>query len=271
MGNCLNCGKEVKGKFCDTSCQNQYNSKLKRQKYDENPDLCKNCGKPLSWLQHKARNKFCSSSCSATFTNIQRGPHSPEWNQNIQKGARNYHTQHPELRKTYTCVVCGEQYYFEKGVTTKSCCSKDCSLYLKTHRKEFLSAEALQALSEAGRKSVCVQGDARRSKNEMEFFELCKKHFQNVTANDPIFKGWDADVIVHDYKIAVLWNGVWHYKDIYKGTSLEQIQNRDRIKEKEIVNKGYIPYIITDMGKANKKFVEQEFDKFLKFVHNLQK
>lgn len=124
-------------------------------------------------------------------------------------------------------------------------------------------------MSIAGRKSVSIQGDARRSKNEIEFYKLCKAKFVNVDSNEPIFNGWDADIIIHDYKVAVLWNGPWHYKEIYKNTSLAQIQNRDRIKVSEIKKMGYIPYIIKDMGKTNIDFVKQEFLKFLEFINNV--
>ena len=87
-----------------------------------------------------------------------------------------------------------------------------------------------------------------------------------MKTNERLFNGWDADVIIEDVKVAVLWNGVWHYEKITKKHSVEQVQNRDRLKIKEIKNCGYIPYIIKDMGKANKRFVEQEFKKFLKLL-----
>ena len=50
------------------------------------------------------------------------------------------------------------------------------------------------------------------------------------------------------------------------GTSLNQIQNRDSIKIKEIVNSGYIPYIIKDMGKYKKDFVQENFNEFIKYL-----
>jgi hypothetical protein len=60
-----------------------------------------------------------------------------------------------------------------------------------------------------------------------------------------------------------LWNGIWHYKQISKTQSLIQVQSRDKIKTSIIERMGYIPYVIKDMGKHNKKFVEQEFEIFL--------
>lgn len=290
MNTCLNCGKEVRGKFCNTSCQNQYNSKLKRQKYDETPDLCKSCGKPLSWQQHRERNKFCSSSCATTFTNLQRGSHSEETKNKISKTLKNTYKNKKVLivsneiskevlkrikqtnsnrliKKEYTCKVCNKKYFYTKGENTTSFCSNECSFYYKTHRNEFLTEEALKRISEGGRKSVVSQGDSKRSKNEIYFYELCNNMFDNVLNNKPFFNGWDADIIIEDYKIAVLWNGPWHYKKIKEKHSVEQVQNRDKIKILEIQKAGYTPYIIKDMGKYNKSFVEIEFQKFLEYIN----
>jgi len=109
-------------------------------------------------------------------------------------------------------------------------------------------------------------GIVRRSKNEIYFAELCKQHFKNVLTNKCIFNGWDADVIIEDIKTAILWNGKWHYEKIMKKHSLEQVQNRDKIKLGEIQKLGYKYYIIKDLGKYNPEFVEKEFEKFLKMA-----
>lgn len=229
---------------------------------------CQKCGKEykLELTENEFNKgkykKFCSRSCANSRV------HSEETKQKQRNSLMSY-LERSGKRKQYNCIVCGKQYHFGNGNSTKKCCSKECSFYLRTHRKDFLSDEALQQLSMAGRKSVSIQGDARRSKNEIEFYKLCKAKFVNVDSNEPIFNGWDADIIIHDYKVAVLWNGPWHYKEIYKNTSLAQIQNRDRIKESEIKKIGYIPYIIKDMGKANIDFVKQEFVKFLEFINNV--
>lgn len=60
----------------------------------------------------------------------------------------------------------------------------------------------------------------------------------------------------------------WHYKKITKDYSVEQVQNRDRIKIKEIINCGYTPYIIVAQGKCNQSFVVNEFEKFLSTLSN---
>jgi hypothetical protein len=103
----------------------------------------------------------------------------------------------------------------------------------------------------------------KRSKNEIFFSELCLNHFNNVELNQPIFNGWNSDIIIHDYKIAILWNGIWHYKKVRKNHSLEQVQTRDKIKIKQIILCGYVPYVIKDMGKYNPKFVKEQFELFI--------
>lgn len=114
----------------------------------------------------------------------------------------------------------------------------------------------------AGCRAAESQRHTRRSKNEKLFAELCKKKFQIVKENEPMFNGWDADVIIEDIKTAVLWNGNWHYQKIAKNHSVKQVQSRDRLKIKEIEKAGYTPVVIEDRGKCNPAFVVSQFEKF---------
>ena len=98
-------------------------------------------------------------------------------------------------------------------------------------------------------------------------FEKTKRKIKRLTFNNlHIFNGWDSDVIIEDLKLAVLWNGKWHYEKITKKHSVEQVQNRDRIKQEEIVKAGYNFYIIKDMGKADNQFVKKKFEEMLAFL-----
>ena len=98
------------------------------------------------------------------------------------------------------------------------------------------------------------------------FCDLCENRFDNVKHNELMFNGWDADIVLEDYKLAILWNGPWHYKEISKKISLAQIENRDKIKLKEIQDCGYTPYVIKDMGKHNPEFVEEQFRVLLEYL-----
>jgi very-short-patch-repair endonuclease len=123
----------------------------------------------------------------------------------------------------------------------------------------------MEACREGGKKSAQIQKDSRRSLNEILFADLCKSRFSNVEFNAAIFDGWDADVVLHDIKIAVLWNGKWHYEKI-GNHSLAQVQVRDKIKTSKILEAGFTPYVIKDLGKHNPEFVEDQFIQFLQHL-----
>lgn len=258
MNLCLNCNKPVKNKFCNVHCQNEYKRKAAEIEYYKNPNRCLNCDKNLDY--DKRNNKFCSKSCSVSFNNKKRII-SQEQKEKISSSLK-----HKNKKKLFICCVCGKSYYLENHINTRKVCSKECSEYLRKNRKNFLSEVSIDKLQKAGLKSANIQKETRRSKNEIYFYNLCKDYFKNVEHNENIFNGWDADIIIHDINYAVLWNGIWHYKQIKKNTSLKQIQNRDNIKIKEIQNCNYTPYIICDMGKYNKQFVENEFNKFIETI-----
>ena len=146
------------------------------------------------------------------------------------------------------CKVCNNVF---NNRTIRTTCSEQCKNIIHSH---------------FGKKSAQLQAENRRSKNEIHFAELCKTQYKEVLTNVPMFNGWDADVILPNEKIAILWNGKWHHEKITKKHSVLQVQNRDKIKIHEIKMAGYSPYIIDDMGREDNSFVIQEFEKF-KIIH----
>ena len=186
-------------------------------------------------------------------------------------------------KKIAYCVDCGKELIIYKRASSKTCRCDNCRKnHIRQRRLQYrlnflnndyeihfgrkYSKESWLALHNGGCKGIQHQGDLRRSKNEIEFYKLCEEYFDNVKHNESIFNGWDADIIIEDIKFAVLWNGPWHYKQITKSHSVKQTQNRDKIKVKEIEECGWTPYIIKDMGKANKDFVKEKFNEFLKYL-----
>lgn len=164
-----------------------------------------------------------------------------------------------------------------KHVEQKFC--KDCNKKLKLGGKSIYCKKCwrkhkIWTDEEKERQSIAGRYAAsfiqNRSKNEIAFCELCEQHFNNVKHNEPIFNGWDADIIIEDYKIAVLWNGKWHYEKIKEGHSVKQVQNRDKIKIEEIIKSGYKPYIIKDMGGENIDKVNEEFNLFIDYIKNIK-
>ena len=68
--------------------------------------------------------------------------------------------------------------------------------------------------------------------------------------------------------VFLVWNGIWHYKKVKEKHDPVDVRRRDKLKVQAIKDCGYFPYIIKDMGKHNKTFVEQEFDIFKKLVES---
>jgi hypothetical protein len=210
-------------------------------------NFCEKCGKIHDGDFGSGR--FCSRSCANSRI------HTKKSKEKISKKLSGLNKSKVEV----ICLNCEVKVLTSKSrAKRKKICSNRCKMTY--YNKNYNLAQI------GGIKSAEKQSENRRSKNEIYFYQLCEKHFNSVDANLNMFNGWDADVIIHDFKIAILWNGVWHYKKITKEHSVKQVQNRDKIKIKEIEKSGYIPYIIKDMGKCNKLFVEKQFELFLKYL-----
>lgn len=248
-----------------TNLKNRENRQNSLKEYEL---VCIKCGKPyhLTLTQKKFLGghfpKCCSGYCAHSRIMT------TEIKEKIKNTILNKRDNYP--KQEFVCKVCNQKFIYHKikGVfSSKKFCCKDCFDFFVKHRIDFLDQSSIKKMSMAGRKSAEVQANKRRSKNEILFFELCDNFFKNVDHNKPIFNGWDADIIIHDIKYAILWNGAWHYKQLTKKSSLKQIQNRDWIKVEEIKRCGYTPYIIKDMGKFNKLFVINQFESFIKILN----
>lgn len=253
MNKCLNCNKESKNKYCDVSCQNKHqNTNRANKKYGEYKDFevtCNTCSTKFTVNEreklHPKKDKYyCSRSCA------NKRVHTQETKNKISETLSK-----PNNDVTLTCRNCSTEFTVPFNKRNQKHCSRSCNIQYR-NKNENLAKKA-------GKVSVNKQSETRRSKNEIHFAKLCEERFDNVLTNEPMFNGWDADVIIEDLKVAVLWNGKWHYEKITEKHSVEQVQNRDRIKIKEIKEAGYIPYIIKDMGKYDKDFVNKKFHTFL--------
>lgn len=217
--------------------------------------ICYKCGKEFTMkLTDNDYEKFLKNHnhfyCSKSCANSKK--HSEESKAKIKESLKKYFANKEHKQRMFICKKCGIKYIFDKDLnpgSTAKFCSFECREYYKSHRKEFLSEYAIKQLSEAGKKGMQTQKELRRSKNEIAFCKLCEEAFKNVLHNEAMFNGWDADVILPDFKVAVLWNGKWHYEKITEQHSVKQVQNRDKIKMTEIENFGYVPYVIKDLRK----------------------
>jgi len=215
---------------------------------------CTNCGTEFNRKPSelkKSNNYFCSKSCAATYNN------------KLRCGKVSYKKKEkiPNL-VTITCINCGNTKKVNYSKRNQKFCSRSCSTTYQNNNTD--------RCSRGGIKSAKIQKEVRRSKNEILMYELCYNHFNNVLANPNMFNGWDADIVLTNHKIAIMWNGKWHYEKITEKHSVKQVQNRDKIKINEITKAGYVPYVIKDMGKHNPSFVNDEFNKLLEFIQSLR-
>jgi len=215
---------------------------------------CENCNNEHDGSYGSGR--FCQQICSRSFSTKAK-------RKQINEKARKWQKKNnPPTIFEKSCLCCFKEFQVKKTRKNAKFCSRSCaSTWRYNERNPDFATNKAKAI-ENGKKSAAVQRETRRSKNEIHFASLCEKHFDKVLTNEPMFNGWDADVIIPELKIAILWNGKWHYQKIMEGTSLKQIQNRDKIKIREIKEAGYSPYVIKDLGKEDPAFVRAEWLKF---------
>ena len=221
----------------------------------------------------------CDQPYNITYANFSQGnrhqkcpekTHSLHSLQNIRSEQRNSKGKYKYTRLKYSkginytkrCINCTKAFIIKYGHTKQILCGIKCT-------KEYSSKRGREYYERIGRMGglVSAQVQTRRSKNEIHFAELCEKEFGNVLTNECIFDGWDADIILPDLKTSISYNGIWHYKQVRAGHNLKQVQARDLVKNAIITKKyGYRHYIVKDMGGENKKFVQEEFNKFLEYM-----
>ena len=259
---CEECGKKYftikkDRKFCSENCYFNF-KKIKLNKYTFKCEKCKS-----EYVLYLSENNYlkgkykknCSIKCSNSriMTDEIKKSISNSNTGKIYLSRRKEKIEKIKIEKVKNniiniCTVCGKSFEYNRK---KKCCSIECVNIVMTI---------------AGNKGGKNSKQGLRSKNEVYFGELCKLTFDNVIFNESIFNGWDADVILLDYKLAIMWNGNWHYKKLTKSHSLLQVQNRDKIKINEIIKYGFVPYIIKDEGKFNKNFVDIKFKELQNYI-----
>lgn len=202
--------------------------------YEDNPKNCRNCNASIPYAQRN--NTFCGSSCAATFNNkgrivsaetIQQTNETKRKNKHKHNYYRLYGENNPNYKdgssSSNQCVICGKN----------SGGRKTCSEYCLFERRSIVARQNVSKIP-------------NRSFDEIKLFELCATTF-NCLANHMIDSGWDADIVLPDHKIAILWNGPWHYKDMkMTNHSLIQVQTRDRIKTELFESLGWTVLVYED-------------------------
>ena len=147
----------------------------------------------------------------------------------------------------------------EGAIFQKKTCSNECYFIVRQN-----------AGKKGGSKTSSLEFHKRnRSSNEKMFFAKIKEIYPDAIANKRLFDGWDADVIIPSQKLAIHWNGVWHYKSVMGNELLERVQQKDKSRYEAIERHGYKNYIIQDMGPMNSNKVEKEYVDFQDIFKNI--
>lgn len=226
-------------RFCSLSCSTKSRGTRSKMLYQQSPKQCLLCQAPIPY-EVRHRNKFCSSSCSCTYNNKQR---TTEYHKRHGEKIKEVYITKPrvvkpaigkpaivEMPKTVKCIVCSQMFTVKNKNSTKKSCSRECQTVL---------------YQKAGQKSANTR--CLRSKKEIQLYNLCAGHYTDVKHNEVIVDGWDADIVIPNKKVAILWNGPWHYRQMpVSNHSLTQVQNRDRIKIKLFESLGWKVFVFED-------------------------
>lgn len=181
---------------------------------------------PKCSARHEQPGRFCSRSCANS-----RGPRSTDFKLKVSAKL----SGRPSLTKDKIIVE-----------RVKTPCFI-CHTLVTTTEKEIQRRQRMTCLSaDCIRESKSLSGKAsatkrvRRSKDEIKLFELCKRVFDDAQSNSIVADGWDADIVISSRKLAILWHGPWHYRDMkMTNHSLKQVQMRDNIKRNLFTSLGW--------------------------------
>lgn len=249
--------------------------------------LCKHCGKIFykDWRKRIKKTamseipQFCSRSCANSRTRTEEDKEKIARKlmlKNLKEKGFAVNESTPTSKLKQLSSQCSKKTYERWVKKEKYICSVCGEEYENTPQKEVKKKHKgwcpRCAIAATARQNASTRYEMKTSKAERAFRNLCIKEGWKVLHNIPIFNGYDADVILPEYKIAVHWNGPWHYGMIksYNGYSYEKIHNRDIRKYKEIEKFGYTNYIIKDLSKFSMDYVIKEFEIFKEYLKSVR-
>ena len=246
MINCSLCNKEFEpkpgtvGKFCSLSCSCSYNGTIKAlstcKKYYMNAPQCKKCGSVIDYFQRKSAKEYCSSSCSAKHTQL-------------NKSRGNYKTKQsmnncPPKPKYRNCKNCSIEF---RTIKNNKYCSDDCR---KIKLSEKMKHNALmynyqshrnpyrQSYLESSFEQWLMQNNYKKGIKGY-LTEVC---FKNKEHN----KIGRLDFLFPKLKVIIELDGTQHNYTI----------DKDKIRDKYLESRGYIVIRITHKEYKNKTKID---------------
>lgn len=253
--------------YCDKQCQSisQLGAPI--------DIFCAYCQRIFQLEQHdfdKRRDNFslcCSLACANKFNNHRSNDRKIKTSKMIAelrklkheneiKNAKNTIFYRGKMRvadKQNICIICSKTFFH---CHFRKICSPKCNSLL-SKRSGNKGGSTTSSLSFHKR---------ARSSNEKLLFSKVLEIYPDTISNKRMFDGWDADIIIPSLKLAIHWNGPWHYKSIMGDELLERVKLKDQLRYKAIETCGYSNYIIQDLGKMDHVKVELEFTQLIKYI-----
>lgn len=232
--------------------------------YVKNAKLCVQCNDII--LYNKKNNKFCSKSCSASYTNSKRPPRSLESRKKTSKTLRTklesgliikkppsvdqllkFKNTFANKRKDFKCPICGIILKLPSAkLKNRKFCSGTCR---NICNNKFITGTI--------------------SKAERLLKERLTIEFPNLEIsynNRTILPGnKELDVYIPLLNLAIEWNGVYHYKPIHSVEGLEKTQKGDLFKTQYCKNVGIQLIVIKDLD-SSKNFITETIDELVQLI-----
>lgn len=211
------------------------NSENLKEIYYKTPKICMNCNEVIDY--ENKENKFCNHSCSASYNNKLR-PKKQKLTKQIRRE-----------KVLWKCPVC------EKEILLN---------YAESLKRKYCSGTCRNRIN-----NQLINGS--RSKAEAMLENSLKLEFKTLEIlfnNRTILTGnKELDVYIPKLKLAIEWNGIYHYKNFRGDEFLQKTQKQDLEKNNECKDFGIELYVVKDL-KSSKKFIKEEIEKIVFLINN---
>lgn len=112
----------------------------------------------------------------------------------------------------------------------------------------------------------------RRSQHEKLLYELLVKRFSTLTIlnnNRTIFNGLEIDIWIPELKLAIEWNGPFHYQPIFGEKTLLKQQNRDKRKSELAFENNIQLVTIPQLQSITKKYWHQVIENLKPIIDSM--
>lgn len=221
--------------------------------------ICPNCNK----IVKKKGNKFCNSSCSATFNNKRR-----LLSNDTKNRISNSLLKRTHQKREYKCVVCGDDFIPKRGIkgrlSPSKCCSDECRKKLRSQNGKKTAAMTIANGTHKGWQSRNIESYPEKffkkvlANNNIKYEHNYPVNKKELGLDDPY--NYFLDFFIESKKIDLEIDGKQH----------KERKEHDEQRDDILIKNGYYVYRIKWKNistKIGQEYIKSEIDKFLKFYN----